>query len=140
VRFWDASAIVPLLVREPQSDRVDAILAQDRTVVVWWGTVVECTSALLRQRRDGALDPRGLTAATARLRRLATSWIEVQPGDHVRDHALRLLRIHRLRAGDALQLAAALIAADTRPDTIEFVTLDARQAEAAEREGFRVVA
>ena len=33
----------------------------------------------------------------------------------------------------------ALVAADSEPDALEFVTLDARQAEAAEREGLRVV-
>jgi hypothetical protein len=51
---------------------------------------------------------------------------------------MRLLRVHPLRAGGALQLAAAIIAADFQPNALEFVTLDARQADAAEREGFRI--
>lgn len=140
MRFWDSSAVVPILVREASSERMDRILDEDRAMVVWWGTLVECESALARQRRDRALDARGLHAATTRLRRLAESWIEVPAGPQVREQALRLLRIHALRASDALQLAAALVAAELRPGTLELVTLDGKQAEAAEREGFQLVA
>lgn len=41
-----------------------------------------------------------------------------------------------LRAADALQLAAALAAAENNPSALSIVTLDDRLAEAAEREGF----
>jgi len=51
-----------------------------------------------------------------------------------------LLRVHPLRAGDSLQLAAAIIAAEHEPATLEFVSLDERLNEAASREGFRVPA
>lgn len=139
MRFWDTSAIVPLLVQERLSERADQLFAEDRAIVVWWGTVVECSSALARLRRDAALDAKGLQAAAARLKGLATSWIEVPAASQVRDQALRMLRIHLLRAGDALQLAAALVAADFRPGELGFVTLDSRQGEAADREGFPVI-
>ena len=43
------------------------------------------------------------------------------------------------RAGDALQLAAAVIACDERTGLLPFVTLDDPLAEAARREGFRVL-
>ena len=140
MRFWDASAIVPLLVQEQLSPRADTLLAEDRAIVTWWGTMVECSSALARQHRDHGLDLGGLQSATARLRRLALSWIEVPAVQPVREQALRLLRIRALRAGDAVQLAAALVTAEFRPDTLEFVTFDTRQATAAELEGFRVLA
>lgn len=52
---------------------------------------------------------------------------------------MRLLRIHELRAADALQLAAALVLAVFDPKTLPFVTLDACLATAAEREGFAVL-
>lgn len=66
-------------------------------------------------------------------------WFEVTSLETVRDHAEQLAALYRLRAGDALQLGAARIAARERPAELEFVTLDDRQAEAAEREGFRVL-
>jgi hypothetical protein len=53
--------------------------------------------------------------------------------------AQRLVRVHPLRAADAFQLAAALVAAEPDPSGVEFVCLDPRLANAASREGFRVV-
>jgi hypothetical protein len=58
--------------------------------------------------------------------------------DAVKALARRLLRLHALRAFDALQLGAALQWAAGHPDTRIVHTLDARLALAAQREGFRV--
>jgi len=57
----------------------------------------------------------------------------------VRSEAERVVETHPLRAADALQLGAALVAADGEPETLELVTLDRRLAEAAVREGFPVL-
>jgi predicted nucleic acid-binding protein len=43
------------------------------------------------------------------------------------------------KASDALQLAAAFIAADRRPPSLEVITLDERLAAAARKEGFVLV-
>jgi predicted nucleic acid-binding protein len=51
VRFWDSSSIIPLLVQEGQSARADALLTEDPAIVAWWGSMIECASALARQRR-----------------------------------------------------------------------------------------
>lgn len=139
MRFWDASAIVPLLVSEPQTRRLMPLLEKDAEVLVWWETPVECTSALARREREGALSAAGVTAALGRLRELADGWQEVLPTDPVRSTAQRLLRVHPLRAADALQLAAALVAAEHEPASLDLVCLDDRLAEAARREGFAVV-
>jgi hypothetical protein len=69
---------------------------------------------------------------------LARSWAEVLPSDAIRSTAQRLLRVHPLRAGDALQLAAAIVAAEHDPASLEFVGLDERLNEAARREGFPI--
>jgi uncharacterized protein with PIN domain len=47
MKFWDASAIVPLLVDEPARQRLLTDLEADPTMFVWWGTPIECVSALL---------------------------------------------------------------------------------------------
>jgi hypothetical protein len=47
--------------------------------------------------------------------------------------------VHALRTADSLQLAAALIATNHDPATLEIVCLDARLATAAQREGFKVL-
>lgn len=139
MRYWDSSALLPLFVRETSSDRLAETLAEDVAVVTWWGSMVECVSALARLERDGALDRADMTAALRRMRAASASWTEVPATDPVRDQATRLLRLHPVRAADALQLAAAIVASDFQPRSLEIVTLDARQATAAEREGFRVL-
>jgi predicted nucleic acid-binding protein len=53
---------------------------------------------------------------------------------------MRLLRIHSLRAADAIQLAAALEWSGSLPDSsATLVTLDRRLAEAADLEGFTIL-
>jgi predicted nucleic acid-binding protein len=139
VRYWDTSAVVPLLVMQPTSGAVLAVLEQDRTMVAWWGTRVECVSAIARIEREASVEPDRIAAAFARLDTLCESWTEMQPGERLRSTAERLLRTHPLRAAGALQLAAAIVAADGDPRGLPFVTLDQRLARAAEREGFPVV-
>jgi predicted nucleic acid-binding protein len=112
---------------------------RDIAMTTWWGTEVECVSALARLEREGRLDPGQLTDGVDRLDELAAGWLEVEPTQRLRQAALRLLRVHALRAGDALQLAAAMEAAEQQPQLLPFVTLDARLALAADREGFPVV-
>jgi hypothetical protein len=61
------------------------------------------------------------------------------PSESVRRTAERLLRTHPLRAADSLQLAAALIASDHDPRSLELVCMDERLKSAARREGFTVL-
>lgn len=139
MKFWDSSAIVPLLVGEAASPAMLRTLDDDPEIVAWWATETECVSALARLEREGDLTQAGLGAALRRLEALARSWQEVQAVPAVRHASIRLLRVHPLRAGDALQLAAAVVVAEGYPATLPFVTLDDRLALAAMREGFQVL-
>jgi uncharacterized protein len=139
VRFWDSSAIVPLLVAEPSSAAVMEAYEADPEVVAWWGTEAECVSALARLERQGGLGVPSVNEALRRLDGLASAWREVQPTAAVRQSAIRLLRVHSLRTADALQLGAAIVAAENRPASLPLVTLDDRLEQAAQREGFPVV-
>ncbi len=139
MRFWDSSAVVPLLVSEAATLIVQRELEGDPEVIAWWGTELECVSALARREREGKLEAASIVDALDRLDALSLAWREIQPVGRVRQIAVRLLRVHPLRAPDALQLAAALVAAEDQPASLPFVTLDDRLAQAAEREGFTVV-
>jgi predicted nucleic acid-binding protein len=135
VRFWDTSAIVPLLVAEVATPMASRVLRDDPELVVWWGTGTECISAIAREERIGLL----ADEAIDRLDVLSEAWLEVAASIAVRRTAARLLRVHSLRAADSLQLAAAIVASEGDPRTLPFVTLDTRLAEVASREGFPVV-
>jgi hypothetical protein len=113
--------------------------ASDPEVVVWWGTPVECMSAIARRERDGTLSAAGVAAATDRLDALERAWTVVQPAEAIRTIATRLLRVHAIRAADALQLAAAIVVAEGRPGSLPVVTLDEHLALATQREGFRTL-
>ena len=139
MKFWDASAVVPLLIAEESTRRLQALAAKDSAMLVWWASAVECISALARLERDGALNPAAMTLALQRLHKLSAGWHEVDPSDEIRETAARFLRVHALRAADALQLAAAFAAAERRPASLEIVTLDERLANAARKEGFVVL-
>jgi uncharacterized protein len=139
VKFWDASAIVPLLIAEASTRRLQALAAKSSAMLVWWGSEVECVSALARLEREDALGSQAVVLALKRLRQLSAGWHEIDPSDAVREAAVRFLRVHPLRAADALQLAAAFLGSEMRPATLEVVTLDDRLAAAARKEGFRVI-
>lgn len=139
MKFWDASAVVPLLIAEATTDHLHEMATSDPTMLVWWSTEVECASAIARLEREGALNHPGSNEAFQRLKQLAAAWHEVDPSDGVREAAVRFLRVHALRAADALQLAAAFVAADRSPSSLEVITLDDRLAIAARKEGFAVV-
>lgn len=139
MKFWDSSALVPLICREAQSARCRAWLREDPVMVVWALAGTEIVSALARRRRDGTITAPVFTAGKRRLVRLEAAWNEVGNLDAVRARARRLLEAHPLSAADALHLGAALLAVEERPHGIDFVTFDRRLAEAAEREGFEVL-
>jgi predicted nucleic acid-binding protein len=138
LRFWDASAVVPLLIQEAMSTRVQEFLTQDPEILVWWGTSIECGSALSRARRTQRILPAVEEKGRRVLAALRDGWQEVLPSEELRRHAERLARVHPLRAADALQLAAALI---TSISDVEcgLVSFDERLKEAARLEGLYIV-
>ncbi len=139
MKFWDSSALVPLLVEEEVSAAVRAAYLEEDAVLTWWGTRVECASAIARLEREGRLTATETAVTLSRLRALAAAWYEVDPGETLREIAERLLRVHPLRAADALQLAAAHVGSEGRPSTLDLVCLDERLAIAAQREGFSLI-
>ena len=138
MRFWDSSAIVPLLIRQPQSARVDEWWVQDADVVLWTLSLVEVTSALWRLVRERAVSEADAQVAEVRAQELAAASRVVADVEGVKELARRSLRLHSLTAAGACQLAAALVWAGGRPQGKTLLTLDERLAASARREGFDV--
>jgi predicted nucleic acid-binding protein len=140
VRYWDASAIVPLAIPEPQSDLAREWLREDPELVTWAWTRVELASAVERRSRQGLISRQERRECLERFDDLARAWDEVVDLHAVRARALSLLARHSLRAADAAQLGAALLVSEGDPSSLTFVCLDEQLALAAEREGLRVPA
>ncbi len=137
MRFWDSSALVSLCVEEVFTSRAKSLYLGEPQTGVWWASPIECAADFARWRREGLIELEGEEEARATLSALADRWYEVQPTENVRLDALRLLRLHPLSTGDALQLAAAITLAGM-PAGGEIVTFDDRLAAVARLEGFRV--
>lgn len=138
MRFWDASAIIPLCLKEASSEVVKRLVKADEDMVVWWATRVECLSALSRRGREGILPVDAELKAKGILSALCGECSEVQPSEFLRQRAERLIMVHPLRSADAFQLAAALIWAQETPEGHDIVSLDQHLREAALKEGFSV--
>jgi predicted nucleic acid-binding protein len=138
MRFWDSSAIVPLIVKQPASEEAREMLRRDPDCVVWWGTAVECVSAVARLERQAIIRPDSAHLALEALDVLRAGWTIVLASEPVRVQATRVLRTHPLRAADSLQLAAALVWAGAGADR-EAVCFDELLRAALHAEGFGVV-
>lgn len=135
MKYWDTSALVPLIFVEPQSRAVRHLIFADDAVTVSFLTRIELSAAIARRLRQ---HPDRLQSAAEFADTLENSWVDVDPHPETLQLARRLAFVHRLRAGDAVQLACAIIASSgSRP--MPFVTLDAELAAAARTEGFPVL-
>lgn len=139
MKYWDASALLPLVVDEPGTALARAWLRADPHLITWSWTTVELASAVERRAREGALTRARRREILQRFATLSNAWDEVAEADAVRKRALALLARHALRAADAGQLGAALVAAEDDPASLPFVCLDRRLADAADREGMPVL-
>ena len=132
--FWDASALVPLFIRQPASAQLDQSLPKGSPVAIWWGSIVECWSAFARLRREGIIRADEESRAREQLDEFRRRSDEVVPSEEIRRISGTLILRHPLRAADSLQLAAALIYSGI-PASGDFYCLDERLKEAARLEG-----
>ncbi|MEE9339084.1 MAG: type II toxin-antitoxin system VapC family toxin [Methylococcaceae bacterium] len=139
MKFWDASAVIPLCIDECHSVSTQEIIREDGYIVAWWGSSIECFSAFARLRREGLLNDEEEDQMNHLLSVLSESWIEIMPGEEVRTQSKRLLRLHPLRAADSLQLAAAIMWAGMSPKGQHFVCFDRKLRNAARKEGFQLM-
>lgn len=138
MKFWDASAIVPLVVDEEETEYCLRLLSEDQEMMIWCLSRVEVVSALCRRIREGAIGERHFLNAKTRLNSILERAYKVSAVEKVRSRALRLLEVHPLRAADALQLGSALVVTQEDPSRLSLVSFDLRLKDAAVKEGFVV--
>lgn len=136
--FWDASAIIPLCCSQPATAQGRRLQREFKRIVVWWGTPIEARSAFARLVREGQLTADERVKAIQLLRLLRVEWDEILPSEKVRALAEDLPDSHGLRAGDAVQLAAALVWCRERPTRRPLIALDDRLRAVAAALGFSV--
>jgi predicted nucleic acid-binding protein len=141
MKFWDSSALFSLMVEDGHSPRALAILQRDSAIVSSFITPVEVNCSIWRRRHANTLDSEAHRAADALFAELSLEWIIIGNVDDVIETALSVASRHALRSGDAIQLAAAIVASMHLDNArLDFVTFDNRLATAARAEGFAVLA
>ena len=138
VVYFDASALVKLVLHEPGSALASALYNRADVVVTSRISDVEVRAALAAGQRAGLLDTVGHADAVASWERLWPSLAVVEVGDKVSRHAAELLASSAvpLRAGDAMHVASALALA--HPETV-VAAWDEHVAEAARERALTVV-
>jgi uncharacterized protein len=124
VRYLDSSAIVKLVVREPETARLVEALRADPVVV---SSHVAWTEVVIAIRRAGR--------STARAERILDS-IALVPIDEAILRGAATLGPKDLRTLDAIHLATAI---SLRPDVRTMITYDIRQSHAASALGLDVL-
>jgi uncharacterized protein len=124
VRYLDSSAIVKLVVREPETARLVEALRADPEVV---SSHVAWTEVVIATRRAGR--------STARAERILDG-IALVPIDEAILREAATLGAKDLRTLDAIHLATAI---SLRPDVRTMITYDIRQSQAASALGLAVL-
>lgn len=133
--FWDSSMLVPLCAKQAKTHLANNFFSKYQPVV-WWGTRVEIVSALTRLKRAGEISELDYPRAKRDAFKLISGCAILQPSPIIESLATDMLEKYPLRAGDALQLAAAFEWCEGEPDGHVFLTADRRLADAAELAGF----
>ena len=138
MRFWDSSALLPLFVAERSTAEMRELAELDSDIIVWTLTFVELISSVWR-REPGAYPDIHRAEAARRISAADGKWFKVSGIRAVIAVSKDVANRRRLRAGDTLQLSAAIVASDGHPASLPFVTLDRDLASAARAEGFPVL-
>lgn len=138
IRFFDASALVAAYVEEEATLDVRVLLASGAAAVSRLSEV-EVVSAFARLTREGALTVQERDTLTTAFLGELSRWVVVELIQEVTARARVLLAQHSLRAGDALQLASALVLESRLASPVDgFIAADQRLIEAARAEQLAV--
>jgi uncharacterized protein len=107
IAYFDTSALIPLLVDEPGSDRAARLWDVADNVVAVRLIYAEARAALAQAARTGRLATADLTTAIDGLEGLYASLDLLEVDEHLVRRAGELAQQHALRGYDAIHLAAA---------------------------------
>jgi len=121
-------------VTEPDSNEVQNLLLGGIPVTCRLSEA-EIVSGMARRQRAGEITAEDRDLLISRVHRDPAAIYIVEITSEVSSMACRLLRRHKLRAGDALHLASAGVVRSRSDIEIEFVAFDRALNAAAQQEG-----
>ena len=107
IAYFDTSALIPLLVQEPGSERASVLWNEANRIAALRVVYAEGRAALAAARRTRRITPSALRSAVEGLDRLYEQMDIVEVSDAIVRRGGDLAETHSLRGYDAVHLAAA---------------------------------
>lgn len=108
ITYWDTSAVIPLLIREPSSDTCRRLWDSSSTAVTTLLLYVEASAALHQAHRLSRIDSSQLDELLTAFETYWDSLVVLGMGEGLIRHAAKLSGLHGLRGYDAVHCAAGL--------------------------------
>lgn len=134
--YFDSSALVKLVVEEPDSDQAARLWSRSQLAISSRLAYPEVRSALAAAARDHRLSPSDLDTSVRAWDRIWASMKQIELSVRVERHAGDLVDPHALSGADAVHLASALTVDGTG---LLFAAWDRRLRAGAEATGLAVV-
>ncbi len=135
IAYFDTSAVIPLIISEPSSDRCNRVWNEASRVVSARLLYPEARAALAKAERMGRLTATQRVDAVVELETIMTEVDHIEVTEVLARVAGELAQAHGLRGYDAMHLAAASAVADS---DLVLVTGDSDLANAANSLGIAV--
>ena len=135
IAYFDTSAIIPLIINEPSSDRCNRLWNDSSRVVSVRLLYPEARAALAKAERMGRLSATQRSTAVVELESIIAEVDQIEVTEALARRGGELAQAYGLRGYDAVHLAAASAVADS---DVVLVTGDSVLANAANSIGIAV--
>lgn len=134
IAYLDTSALVKKYLQEPGSQRVVELWRESEEIAVSAVGFAEAMAAFHRKKREGSISPENLDATIDTFRGDWASLNRIEVSGDLNELIEHLVESYPLRGLDAIHLASAIWIMRALPDSLVFVSGDAKLLAAAEKE------
>jgi len=132
ILFCDTSALIKLLIDEPESDQMQQASSNAEAIAVCRITWAEAMAAMARRQREDPMSGDDIDLARGRLTQNWNDLTIVEVSQSLVETAGRFADGFALRGYDSVQLAAAHELRKSTEQTLTFVSYDRRLRQAAQ--------
>jgi len=132
ILFCDTSALIKLLIDEPESDQMQQASSDAEAIAVCRITWAEAMAAMARRQREDPMSGNNIDRARGRLIQNWNDLTIVEVSQNLVETAGRFADGFALRGYDSVQLAAAHELRKSTDQTLTFASYDRRLRQAAQ--------
>jgi predicted nucleic acid-binding protein len=137
--YLDTSALVKKYVIEDGTDRIRALLKNEKRVITSKLTYAEMCASFARKHREGGIEMQHYQKAWGSFINDWGTLILVEVREELFPLIRRLTEVYPLRGADAVHLASALLVGESTGETLTFVASDNNLLNTAKRENLKTV-